>query len=241
MNYMEIVTLSAAIVAAVASLISAGAAVVIVRLTARTIEAYKEQIRIGQEQVRTTQAQTYNQLRPVLIPPAIKGSEMLKDYQGTSDVQWGQGQLVLDGLQNIGVGPAFNIYGIFFGPPFQKQPPHNQRYCVWNYGVLAPGTTGDKMALNQGTSVKSTTTIKGHTLYVPDDANHIGRIVRFTVTYHDIFGRKFASIYDYQNVLGWMCVGHFEDLEQDLYELDQVDPMTQQSNHFFHSLSKMPG
>lgn len=92
--------------------------------------------------------------------------------------------------------------------------------------------------LSQGSSIKSTVTIGGHVLYVPDDENHLGRIVRFTVTYHDILGRKFASIYDYQNVLGWICVGHFEDIEQDIYELDQQDPITQQLNRIKHAMSK---
>lgn len=235
---MEIITLIAAMIAAAAAAISAIATIIIARLTGQTIGAYKEQIRIGQDQIKTTQAQTYNQQRPILVPPSIKASELLKDYQGKTDVQWGQGQLIIDGLQNIGVGPAFNIYGVFFGLPFQKQPPHNQRYCIWNYGVLPPGSTGEKIMLSQGSSVKSTSTIGGQVLYVPDDADHIGRIVRFTVTYHDIFGRKFASIYDYQNVVGWMCVGHFEDIELDIYELDQQDPMTQQSNHMFYAMSK---
>jgi hypothetical protein len=221
-----------------ATLISAGATAVIACLTVPTIKAYNKQIQIGQNQVMTTQVQTYNQLRPVLVPPSLNGSPLLRIDQGRPDVQWGQGQVAIDGLQNIGVGPAFNIYGIFFGPPFQNQPPHNQRYCVWNYGVLSAGATGEKIKLSQGSSIKSTTIIGGHGLYVPDDENHLGRIVRFTVTYHDIFGRKFASIYDYQNVLGWMCVGHFEDIEMDIYELDQQDPMTQQSNRMFYAMSK---
>jgi hypothetical protein len=229
---MEVITVIATVASAVAT-------VAIALLTFETIKAYRQQVQIGQAQVEKTQAQTYSQQRPVLVPPDIKGSNLLTNNPGMMDIQWGQGQVTIDGLQNIGLGPAFNIYGIFFGRPFQGQPPHTQRYSVWNYGVLAPGAAGQDMVLSQGTNVKSETTIQGHTLYVPDDANHNGDIVRFTITYRDIFRRRLASIYDYQSVLGWMCVGNFEDIDLDLYELDQLDPMTQQSNKMFHAMSKM--
>lgn len=231
-------TLITAIVSAFAALVSAGATAFIVRLTAQTIRVYKEQIKIGQEQIKTTQEQTFNQQRPILLPPPVTTNDLLRTDQGKTFVQWGQGQLKIEALQNIGVGPAFNIYGIFFGPPFQNQPPFTQRYAIWNYDSLPAGATGNQCELTQGTSVKSTHEINGHVLYVPDDADHIGRIVRLTLTYHDIFGRKFASIYDYQNVLGWICVGHFDNLNLDLYELDQLDPMTQQSNQMFYHMGK---
>lgn len=236
---MDTATLIAAIVAAIAAAISAGATVVIARLTARTIDAYQKQIEIGQAQVASTQAQTYNQMRPVLVPPGIKESGLLATRDGKTFVQWEQQQLMIDGLQNIGVGPAFNIYGIFFGPPFRGVPPFNQRYVIWNYTFLPPGAPGSQIKLSPGSSLRSETMIKGHVLYVPDDAEHTARLVRFTLTYHDIYGHKFASIYDYHLVLGWVCVGHFEDIEQDLHELDEQAPMTQQSNQMAYQMSKM--
>ena len=240
-NCMNAATLIATVIAAVAAAISAGATVVIARLTARTITAYNDQIKIGQAQVKTTQEQTFNQMRPVLLPPPIDVNAdglVKKNQDGRILVQWDQ-QLVIDGLQNIGTGPAFNIYGIFFGPPLQGTPPFQQRYVIWNYGFLPPGAPGSKITLSRGSSIKSETTIKGHVLYVPDDAEHTARLVRLTLTYHDIFGRKFASIYDYHLVLGWIYVGHFEDIEQDLHELDEQAPMTQQSNQMAYRMSKM--
>lgn len=236
---MNAATLIATIVAAIATVISAGATVIIARLTAKTIDAYTKQIQIGQAQVASTQAQTYNQMRPVLIPPAIKESALLKNDNGRIDVQWEQNQLTIDGLQNIGAGPAFNIYSIFFGPPFHGVPPYNLRYVIWNYNFLPPDTPGSKITLSRGSSVKSETKIKGHVLYVPDDAAHTACCVRLTLTYHDIYGHKFASIYDYHLVLGWICVGHFEDIELDLHELDEQAPMTRQSNQMAYRMSKM--
>lgn len=65
-----------------------------------------------------------------------RGKPLLRTDQGRPDVQWGQGQMIIDGLQNIGVGPAFNIYGVFFGPPFQGQPPRHNSSATTS-GIMA--------------------------------------------------------------------------------------------------------
>jgi len=238
---MNIVTLIVAGVAALATAVSTGVAIYSLRFNKQTVEAYREQIRIGQEQVRASQSQTYNQLRPVLIPPKIEGSDLLKGIPGAYEINWNQVQLSIDGLRNIGVGPALNINCIFFPPSFQGTPPETQRYSVWNYGAITPGETGEKIILRQGTNLTSTTIIGGQLLHVPDDADHINRIVRLTMTYRDVFGRKFASMYDYQRVLGWVPVGNFEDIEHDLAELEQANPATQMTDQFFHALGKSRG
>jgi len=232
------IILISTVVSAMAALASAIAAIVIVRLTSKTIKTYNEQLLAAHDQIKVTQAQTFNQVRPVLLAPANIDS-ILSKVSGTPLLQCGLGpdKAIVDGLQNIGTGPAFNIYGVFFGTPFRNTPPR-ERYVIWNYNVLPPGTPGKEITLSQGSSLRSETTIGSHTLYVPDDTQHIGCIARLTLTYHDIFGRKFASIYDYQNILGWICEEHIENLEQDLYELDQQEPATQQSNQFFYNLRK---
>jgi hypothetical protein len=65
-----------------------------------------------------------------------------------------------------------------------------------------------------------------------------GVLARLTITYHDARERKYASIYDYQNVIGWMTVKNAENIEHDLHELDAMHPMTQQSNVFYWRLGK---
>jgi len=232
---LDIVTLIA-IASAVGTIASAIVAFYIARLTAKTLNAYKQQVQIGQEQIHATQEQTFHQARPVLVPPTDINGLMVTE-NGRTFIRWGQGQRTIKGLQNVGVGPAFNIYGVFFGTPLQDTPP-SSRYVLWNYGVLSPGAIGPDITLSQGTSVKSETVIHKHVLYVPDDLEHIGCITRLTLTYHDIFGRKFASIYDYQNILGWMCVGHFENIEHDLRELDDQEPTTQQARQFYYQMGK---
>lgn len=233
---MDALTIIVAALSAIGSIVSAGVAIYIARLTAKTITAYEQQVQIGQDQVKAAHEQTCNQARPILIPPTnIDG--IVKINQGTKFVEWGQVQVKIDGLQNIGVGSAFNIYGVFFGKPVANLPPRD-RYSIWNYGFLPPGETGKEITVTQASSLSSESTIGGHTLYIPDDPQHNGRLVRLVLTYQDIFGRKLASIYDYQNVIGWMLLGHFEDIELDIHDLDNLDPMTQQSNQFFYNLGK---
>ncbi len=178
-----------------------------------------------------------DQSRPILHP--LNKLEGLIDSQ-SGLVRWGMSAasiFPMKGFKNIGAGPAFNIYAVIFGKPFQQHPPR-ERYVVWNYGILEPGEEGPPLALSQGSSIESSTTIDGVPLYVPDDPQHNGVLARLTITYHDARERKYASIYDYQNVIGWMTVKNAEDIEYDLHELDAMHPRTQQSNEFFWRVGK---
>jgi hypothetical protein len=116
------ITLIATCVSAAGTFIGAIVTIVLVIITAKTLNAYCKQVQIGQDQIRVTQEQTYNQMRPVLVPPQDIAS-LLRTEQGSTFVQWGNSSVVFNGLQNIGTGPAFNIYGLFFGPPMQNLPP----------------------------------------------------------------------------------------------------------------------
>jgi hypothetical protein len=219
--------------------ISAVATVVIAFFTYKTIKAYEKQVDIGQEQVRISQEQHFNQFRPILQPIGSL-ENIIERSAGKPHIKWGYQNQVIDGLQNIGVGPAFNIYGILFGPPYitTTPTPPTERYVVWNYTSLSPGEAGARITLEQSTNVSSETTIGGYPLYVPDDVDHIGIIARFTLTYHDVFGRKFASIYDYHSQSGWRIRGHFPNIDYDIYELDRQTPATQQAAQFFYNAGK---
>ena len=149
--------------------ISAAATVAIAIFAIPTIQAYRKQVQIGQdqvkvskEQVRVGQEQQYNQSRPVLSPVGGLGN-IVETSSGIPHVKWGYQNQVIDGLRNIGVGPALNIYGILFGQPLNSMPPH-ERYVVWNYPALSPGQEGDKITLQQFTNIKSDTTIGGYHL-----------------------------------------------------------------------------
>lgn len=178
-----------------------------------------------------------DQSRPILRP--LNNLEGIIDSQ-SGLVQWSRAANFISpmrGFKNIGAGPAFNIYATIFGKPFQGYPPR-ERYIVWNYGILEAGEEGPSLALGQGSSVESTNIIDGVPLYVPDDSLHNGVLARLTITYHDARERKYASIYDYQNVIGWLTVKNAENIEYDLRELDAMHPMTQQANEFYWRLGR---
>jgi len=225
------------IVTVIAIAITAAATVAIAIFAIPTILAYRKQVQIGQEQVKVSQEQLFTQFRPVLYP--VGDLENIIDRSaGKHHVKWGYQNQEIDGLQNIGTGPAFNIYGVLFGPPINSQPPR-ERYVVWNYPALTPGVPGDKITLSQGSHITSDTTIEGYTLFVPDDENHVGVIARFTLTYHDVFGRKHASIYDYHSQIKWISRDHFSAIEEDIYDFDQKTPGAKQSNQFFYRAGKI--
>ncbi len=115
---MDIGTIVAFIIAG----ISAVATVAIAIFAIPTIQAYEKQVEIGQEQVKVGQEQLFNQFRPVLYP--VEDLEKIVDRSaGEYHIKWEQQNQEIDGLKNIGVGPAFTIYGILFGPPVNSQPP----------------------------------------------------------------------------------------------------------------------
>jgi hypothetical protein len=120
------------------------------------IDAVNKQIAASESQA---QEALYNQQKPVLVPAGGLGN-IIETSDGKSYVVWGNQNRVIDGLRNIGVGPALNIYGILFGPPLNSLPPH-ARYVVWNYPPLSPGEEGDKITLEQFTNLNSETTIGG--------------------------------------------------------------------------------
>src|SRR5436305_9186616 len=89
--------------------ITAAATVAIAIFAIPTILAYRKQVQIGQEQVKVSQEQQFNQFRPVLYPSGNLGN-IIDASGGKYQVKWGYQNQVIDRLQNIGTGPAFNIY-----------------------------------------------------------------------------------------------------------------------------------
>lgn len=197
----------------------------------KTIRAYNKQVQISQEQVRVSQEQQFNQFRPILQPMGNL-EDIIDRSAGKPHIKWGYQNQVIEGLRNIGVGPAFTIYGILFGPPLMTTPP-TDRYGIWNYPALTPGEAGARITLEQFFNISSETTIEGIPLYVPDDIDHIGIIARLTLTYHDVFNRKHASIYDYHSQFKWRVKVHLTNIAFDLRELDRQTTATKQTEQFW--------
>src|SRR5713226_3673659 len=77
------------------------------------IEAVNKQIEANERQA---QEALYNQHRPVLVPVGGLGN-IIETSGEKPHIKLGYQNQVIDGLRNIGVGPAFNINGILFGLP----------------------------------------------------------------------------------------------------------------------------
>lgn len=183
-----IISVVSAITAVVALLVSG-------YLTQKTIGAYHEQIQIGQNQVKVMQEQVASQFKPVLYPSDYLGDVVQRD-NGILCMRLGLSNQEIGMFQNMGVGPAFCIYGTFFGKAFNTGSLED-RYCIWNHAPILPGPAVGKMALELGTNLPGNTLLGKHTLHVPDDKEHQSVIGRLSITYRDVFGRKYASIYDY--------------------------------------------
>lgn len=220
-------------IAALSTLVSTIATIVIAFLTYKTIHAYKEQIKLAQEQVTIGQEQKFNDARPVLVPSSQLNSLKLSD--GTPSLAFGTSQtLFFDGLKNIGKGPALNIHGIFFPSIDHKFPPQN-RQVFWNQAAISFGeSTQNQIVLGRGIQLNGTEEIaKGCSLYAPSSKKEIGIEVRLTLTYHDVFGRKHASIYDYSSQRGWLSKGHFPGITLDLWEADDATDMARQNHEAY--------
>lgn len=205
------------------SAVSTAATVIIVIFTWKTIQTYRNQVNLAQEQIRTSQEQNFNDARPVLVPSTHHDS--VRDSNAKPCLMIASSlSLFLDGLKNIGKGPAFHIHGVFFLPQNKAFPPTDKR-GFWNLAALSPEEqTPRSIELSQGVHLTGKEeVVKGYSLYAPSTEEEGGIRVeaRLTLTYRDVFNRNHASIYDYHSTRGWVSQGHFAGVFFDLWEIDE--------------------
>jgi hypothetical protein len=142
-------------------------------------------------------------------------------------------------LHNIGTGPALNIRGVIFGSPLNdtRDPQHVHDFT---YGAsILNGVLGDELGSWGAIKISGEASIdkkKRYTLYAPpalssDQSlipNNSIAVGRLTITYHDVFNRKHASIFDFVMKTSpatpeWRSVegGFFPDIEKDLHDLEE--------------------
>jgi hypothetical protein len=165
------------------------------------------------------------QSRPVIVPI---GPKLACDANG--QVHW-ELQYISDGmgsstspdqqgitLQNMGSGPAFNIHSVLYGP----NPALHLQCGSWHNGPIEGGGTAKIYYYNGQTDLGKQTKVDGiHVLYNDSDSNY--RVARLTTTYHDIFGLKYVSIFEYLHPPSgehrWMHI-NTTMVQKDLEELD---------------------
>ncbi len=122
-------------------------------------------------------------------------------------------------LQNMGDGVALNVHSFLYGP----QTGLGNQYTSWNNGPIQ-GRNGQPILYTHGATILSEQiTVDGtHLLYDHSETHY--RIARLTTTYHDLFGRRHVSIFDYirrsPTEHQWMHVTTKSGIEYDLEELD---------------------
>jgi hypothetical protein len=131
-------------------------------------------------------------------------------------------------LTNVGAGVAINVRGVVFGP--EPTEPGATPTPYHSLAAVAPQPPGAPLAVVSkpgGLTVHGTDEIvPGYTLYAPLQSL-LGGITaspkyRLTLTYHDLFGRIHAVIYDYtwSNVWAMRKLAH--PIKKDLDGVDRA-------------------
>lgn len=184
-------------------------------------EAYEQaekSLEAGRQQFLEAQ---YNASRPLLIPTAPDLSEQYETEEPIT-FDWNANSFVT--IQNVGTGIATNIW-IAILPPAPV--PGSTAQYVSRLGSPLPAASGPvKVYLRQSALFSESDSLKGYSLTVPPDraASPADRadsfLARLSITYHDIFGRKHASIFDLSDRGLWVNVAFLPEIERDLSDID---------------------
>jgi hypothetical protein len=214
----------------------------IVLVNRRQVESSQEQVKASREQVAATLAQMkvsqdqirqaaeaqYDNQRPLLVPDGVLP---VKDAPSSYDIEdqhpwldFEPSECVVT-LANVGTGIALNVWGIIMGPePGSVTSDYPQRYTLNVMPVLHCGPREVVKAPKAGPILLGTAMIGEHQLYAPKVPAHIDRfqkgtpviVARLTLTYHDIFGHKHATIFDYLAWGQWRYVAFLRNIPEDL-------------------------
>lgn len=172
----------------------------------------------------------YDLERPILV---VEGELLLTD-SGRLDIDThGPKQRFLT-LRNVGRGIATNIQGVIFmsAPDFPSISSYVQAANFHTFTLqldrpLAPGERTEPLEYTPGgLEAPGDTAIDGYTLWAPAHNEIVrqglpSRAARVTITYHDIFGRKHASRFDYTDQRKWISHRASKGIPEDLTDLQQ--------------------
>jgi hypothetical protein len=224
---MEGWIVAASVITALAALLATGAAIWLAILNRQLVKASQKQVAVSQEQVKISQEQLDSQQRPLLIPVGTP----IFHPEHDNWLKWEVNEQPIS-LRNLGTGTAFNIASILYGctayihdsPTGPKLYPsiHDPHWSRWLGMPIAPGEQEDRSLL-QGNDH-----IGDYSFKAPEEPGMMAmatqgalwRVARLTTTYHDISGRKYASIFDYVRNLGWYKVDVAQDITRDLFDME---------------------
>lgn len=222
---MEVIAWLSLLVASVAT----GAAVWLAFVGQRQVKMGQQQLAVSQEQVRQSLEALYDNRRPILVPtsplPLLEnGNRKHFDFQ--------QASCPLT-VRNVGSGIALNVRAVIHPPKPDGSPSYlTSRQTLWLGIPVDAGESVETETRVGMTVVSGDATIEGEstpsTLYAPpepsmremmllDTAYIVGRL---TMTYHDVYGRKHASVFDFTDLGLWECVRVVRDIPKDIEDLD---------------------
>lgn len=190
-----------------------------VKISQEQMAVNQQQLWVSLDQVRVSLDQAYAMWRPLLFPFGL-------------DRQEGQSQEVIN-IRNVGTGTALNIRGVIFG----HKPTHLDEMdgflkSLWFANPLPPGDP-PVVAL----SLQGRPRFKGDSeignmhqtcifyapVRTPEELNKgLAPIVqRLTLTYHDIFGLKHASIFDRTHLKAWEFVAFLPNIPKAIDDIER--------------------
>lgn len=162
-----------------------------------------------------------HQSRPIIVPngevdetvvhytdAVTKEPKMGYIYTSEEKVDWSYPFPIKIELHNMGNGPAFNIHCVFYGSENTSQ----SQFISWDNGPIAEKSTlmmelkhRFELRLFHGDSVNGKHPLYDMSLDSPSNP-WAYRIACLTMTYHDLFGKKYVSIFNYTLQHQWIHV-----------------------------------
>jgi hypothetical protein len=208
-------------------LIAACGAVWLGVLNRQLVQATQAQVRASQEDLR-------NQQRPVLVP--VGAPTFQREHENW--LKWEESEQPLS-IRNVGQGTAYNVASVLHGcasylhdisgRKVRDTNTSSNHWTRWLGVPIAPGETVEATLKVDGSKfAQGNREIGGYSLNAPDEPEMaaiaregaLWRVARVMMTYHDISGRKYASIIDYVMDRGWHMVANVRDLDHDLGDLE---------------------
>lgn len=163
----------------------------------------------------------YDSLRPLIVPCG--------SFEKAQTELWESPEHFLE-IENVGKGVATNLWGVIL-PPTDPSRDTSYQFSLRASLPLGSGKAVRARFERGGTLFTPEDTIENITLGVPKERapaatlpDFISRrdrcVARLTLSYHDVFGLKHASIFDLTTTGVWVCVDVRKGISKDLSDLD---------------------
>jgi hypothetical protein len=132
-------------------------------------------------------------------------------------------------VANIGIGPALDVWGVIL-PPENPKPLTDSIFTYRSQKPFAPNEIRKIVFEKGGSNFLPTNKIANIQMGVPlghepvqgfpNTADLRDRcVIRMTITYRDIYGRKYISVFDLSQNKKWITVALKQDISKDIFDL----------------------